>query len=103
MSVVIKGMKMPESCSRCLLMVGTFCDVLETDVDPFYDGANKRHASCPLVGLPEKHGRLIEEPEYFNYGGLATISKYDFRSIAEYFAMQVKAQPTIIEAEGDEE
>ena len=100
MSVLIKDMKMPESCSRCLLMVGTFCDVLEIDVDPFYDGANKRHASCPLVGLPEKHGRLIDE-------------RVAYDKIAEqeggyYMDMDgvdcgLGETPTVIEAEGEDE
>lgn len=95
MSVLIKDMKMPESCSRCLLMVGTFCDVLETDVDPFYDGANKRHASCPLVGLPEKHGRLVDADEM--------IIEWDGCTYDGSVTLLLETRPTVIEAEGDDE
>lgn len=31
----------------------------------------------------------------FDYGGLAKIHPYDFRGIAEYFAKQIDAMPTI--------
>lgn len=113
-SVLIKGMEMPSECEYCGL-----CRYYPENGNVWCNGKNKllkqgwkeahwthldvkRPDWCPLIELPEKHGRLIEEPECFYYGGLATISKYDFRTIAEYFAMQVKAQPTIIEAEGDE-
>lgn len=96
MSVLIKNMKMPESCSRCLLMVGTFCDVLVTDVDPFHDGANKRHASCPLIELPEKHGRLVDADDL--------IADYDRVHVGEPGGARILMENalTIIEAEGDE-
>ena len=60
MSVLIKGMDMPDSCGHCCMMTGTFCDVLNIDVDPYYDGAKHRNVCCPLVELPEKHGDLID-------------------------------------------
>ena len=60
MSVVVQGMDMPDSCRHCCMMTGTFCDVLNIDVDPYYDGAKHRNVCCPLVELPEKHGRLID-------------------------------------------
>ena len=60
MSVLIKCMDMPDSCSHCYMMTGTFCDILNIDVDPFYDGAKHRNVCCPLVELPEKHGDLID-------------------------------------------
>ena len=47
----------------------------------------------------KKHGQLIEKPKYFDYFGTATITPLAFKAIAEYFAVQVKAQPAIIEAE----
>ena len=60
MSVLIKGMDMPDSCSHCCMMTGTFCDILNIDVNPFYDGAKHRDVCCPLSELPEKHGDLID-------------------------------------------
>ena len=142
MSILIKGMKMPDECHGCrwFFFEGTSCthpryylnarcELVESGQDwygkdrrggwvgesithiPGWSGNyNHYHCvefgtradQCPLVELPEKHGRLIEEPTSFSYGGLAYISPLDFRAIAEYFVKQVKAQPTVIEAEGDE-
>lgn len=67
MSVLIKGMKMPKCCNncefhweedvsfeimhQCQLKTGYIDD---TDIHSFPD-------DCPLVELPEKHGRLIDE------------------------------------------
>lgn len=61
MSVLIKGMKMPKSCTECgCEQEGFWCGVLDdyTDTKYFYFD-NKRHPNCPLVSVP-KHGRLID-------------------------------------------
>lgn len=121
MSILVKGMKMPDSCVECLAVIrDTLTDPIDRDsqkVTRIYnyslkpnsieDGwvtfskvCSSRQKWCPLVELPEKHGRLIEEPKYFDYSGLAMIAPLDFKGTAEYFARQVKEQPTIIEAEG---
>ena len=69
MSVLIKGMKMPDCCNNCEFHWGmdvSFeimhkCQVKtgyidEADIYSFpYD--------CPLVELPDKHGRLFDETE----------------------------------------
>ena len=64
MSVLIKGMEMPKCCLLC-----PFC-VPEADeengeiciLSGQYPIVNKdeRNVECPLVELPEKHGRLID-------------------------------------------
>lgn len=79
MSVVVKGMRIPESCTKCIFSYkeesyepkeGTYysvstCkgDVISTN---YYTNENKKYAYsrpdyCPLVEIPEKHGRLIFE------------------------------------------
>ena len=95
MSVLIRGMQMPGSCRKCQVMVGTFCQILNIDVDPFYDGETRRNRKCPLVEIPEKHGRLIDADEMNRlWSGC-------------YFEGSIKplldARPTVIEAEGEEE
>ena len=62
MSVLIRGMQMPRNCMSCPVKVGTFCQILNIDVDPFYDGGTARNAQCPLVDL-ESHGDLIDRAE----------------------------------------
>lgn len=57
MSVIVKGMEMPASCRSC-----DFCD----DEARFCKAAKEfipmvgKPWFCPLVELPEKHGRLID-------------------------------------------
>ena len=60
MSVLIKGMKMPKNCDKCILSssIAMRCDAtkksLVTDTYP------KRPSWCPLVKISEPHGRLID-------------------------------------------
>lgn len=111
MSVLIKGMKMPKTCVECdfchwsnLHQTG-MCDRCNDEpvcADFGTDYKKTRARFCPLVEIPTPHGRMIEEPKQFDYSGLAYIEPLDFRKIAEYFANQVKAQPTVIEAEEEQ-
>ena len=59
MGVYIKGMRMPENCEKCPIREGTFCDIINKDIDRFYSGSIKRDPDCPLVDLG-KHGDLID-------------------------------------------
>ena len=55
MSIVVKGMEIPKNC--------TLCDSIGLNVAigcPVMTGINGRATDCPLVELPEKHGRLID-------------------------------------------
>ena len=119
MSVLVKGMKMPDSCRHCCMMTGTFCDILNIDVDPFYDGEKHRNVCCPLVELPEKHGRLIDVDELIEdlkhdvaidqdfldyYGELTEISRrliQDDKDIKQNTIDLLEHTRGIIEAEGE--
>ena len=66
MSVIIKGMKMPESCDECRIMVfedtncvpELFCGCpIVFQAHP--QGVGYRPGYCPLVPVPP-HGRLID-------------------------------------------
>ena len=62
MSILIKGMKMPKNCLECDIRgydanAGEeYCPI--TNIAALNIGRQK---DCPLVELPEKHGRLIFE------------------------------------------
>ena len=67
MSVLIKGMKMPECCAMCPLCHRCF-DGNETKlacygVAELCDENIDRLNNCPLVEVSEKHGRLFDEAE----------------------------------------
>ena len=57
MNILIKGMEIPKKCLWCPLQYIGFCQVTKTDVN---SDLGKRADDCPLVELPEKHGRLID-------------------------------------------
>lgn len=57
MSILIKGMEMPKNCLWCPLQYIGICQVTKKDVN---SDLGRRADDCPLVELPEKHGRLVE-------------------------------------------
>lgn len=97
MSVLVSGMEMPKSCEECKLKS---YDAKWGDICPFTCVVALnigRQNSCPLVELPEKHGRLIDAD------ALEPDSDYDD---GEYWAIsmtQIENAPTVIEAEGTNE
>ena len=111
MSVIVKGMVMPSECEYC-----GFCRYYHENGNVWCNAKNrllkqrwkephwthldvKRPEWCPLIELPEKHGRLIDE-------------RVAYDKIAEqeggyYMDMDgvdcgLEETPTVIEAEGDE-
>ncbi len=51
MSVILKGMEMPERCGSCFLRVGGCKQRIYME---------QRPKDCPLVEIPTPHGRLID-------------------------------------------
>lgn len=66
MSVLIKGMKMPERCEGCLMYRHNaeydyaYCCISSVNV---LGHGNARLNNCPLVEVPTPHGRLIMRTE----------------------------------------
>lgn len=65
MSVLIKGMQMPEDCFSCPLKEEGFCNI----TNAYAGEINERNSDCSLVELPEHHGRLIDADEVTNKYG----------------------------------
>ena len=98
MSVLIKGMEIPETCDECRFKEGEFdtecygrgivCAVDGSSHEPRYK------SNCKLVEIPTPHGRLIDADALcddltaFYQGEVAA------RSL-------IYRQPTIIDAEGE--
>ena len=127
MSVLIKEMKMPSECRKCFMMdygimTGeTYCKVngktLAESYRPIeFDG---RPDWCPLVELPEKHGRLIDADAFAEYIEGA-IERLQYKYVAINGTLTVadvltaviddlkgntivkyESNPTVIEAEGE--
>lgn len=107
MSVIVKGMEMPNSCASCRMAVcfadtgRAKCYATLSYIDP---ERGKRSYDCPLLPLPEKHGRLIEADslkETLDY----YIREADWGEAANCVLGWVKdefidSEQTIVEAEG---
>lgn len=94
MSVVIPGMEMPKNCWECPCVAsdgyGWFCNL----DDEYRDVCDGRPDWCQLVGLPEKHGRLIDADEI-----CFSMTNGTDQDIAEE---AIRETPTVFEAEGEE-
>lgn len=102
MGIYVKGMTMPKHCFECPCFNDNefgdcFCN-LDDERRDVYVG---RPEWCPLVELPEKHGRLVE------FVDVATTTDEDTgtetvnlgEAFAAYFKMR-ESKP-VIEAEGE--
>ena len=98
MSILIKGMEMPESCWRCCLSqlyekprAMLVCEITHEEVL-----RNKIDGNCPLVPVPP-HGRLIDADKIRYHSG--TWEKgFDWVMQSEIALM-----PTVIPADKDGE
>lgn len=110
MSVLVKGMKMPESCGACKLSVQVSMSrgavmrcrllgvVVRTSIVDPHDVLNQRYPNCPLVALPDKHGRLVDADALIeDVDGDLTDSIAEGRAIEK-----IMEAPTIVEAEDSE-
>ena len=91
MSVLVRGMEMPKTPTAIIVFPDGKTHIFRFSID--------EDEWTESIDVPTHHRRLIEEPELFHYGGLAKISPLDFNGIAKYFFDQIKAMPTIVEAE----
>ena len=66
MSVIVKNMKMPQKCYECDFEYSIYhCPLVHEDTDEVR--STKRLDGCPLVELPEKHGKLIDANDLIDY------------------------------------
>ena len=102
MSVLIKGMEMPEDCRECPLEMfyincgDTRCRATNKFLAKNYNiPFSGRPDWCPLVEVPAPHGRLIDADAL-----LEDVRKNSVSYSADDFAHEwVDVQPTVIEAE----
>ena len=99
MSVLVKGMKMPESCHECVAGYGGFCFVASAESDGICPD-HGRPDDCPLIELPAEHGRLIDALEINEVKWVHTDTAWQRGWNSAIDAILESAQ-TIIEAEVD--
>lgn len=106
MSVLIKGMDMPKTCTMCWF--SPICPVWVKEVSR-YKGYDNRLPNCPLIEVPP-HGRLIDADKLYevislNYKDLD--STEDFMGIGYDHCIAdtlvvIRQASTIIEAEEEQ-
>ena len=100
MSVIVRGMEIPEKCGLCDLFHAEspmHCTVVKGHKTVGAPYGMPRPDWCPLVEVPEKHGRLIDADKLMD-----DIKKNSVSYFADDFAREwVDVQPTVIEAEGE--
>lgn len=117
MSVIVKGMEMPDGCENCLLRYrsqGAYCTdrcyatVAHKNIDPWTFGRTRNGDKpdwCPLRPLPDKHGRLIEADSlketldyYIREAGWDEKTNQVLGWVKDEF---IDSEPTIVKAEGE--
>ena len=98
--ILIRGMEMPKyGCDHCFLRTGNYCGRIEKNEGVVeYARKSERHPDCPLIPLPEGHGRLIDAD--------ALIKEIDDRSMSDsdwWYEDRIDEMPTIVPEEGGDE
>jgi len=110
MSIIVKGMEMPQCCLQCAFFSGQGCKATRI-LFPDWMNVASRPQGCPIRPLPEKHGRLIDiEALNTAFTGLrfnddGTLRHWDDRKNWCLHGSEVENliadAPTIVEAEGE--
>lgn len=98
MSVLIKGMAMPQNCVHCELFHDEgFCIVTGTSIKLW---GESRNTDCPLVELPD-HGDLIDRDALFDDNSWDWFNEWG--STVNRQAQLVADAPAVIPAERSED
>ena len=114
MSILIKGIEMPQCCQDCPLNYDQMeCAVTGTAwwsdsmVLVGFDSEKERLYDCPLIEVPTPHGRLIDADAFVEdltnsadkvWNLLSPVTQQVIRRVCD----DIKKYPTIIEAEGSD-
>jgi hypothetical protein len=110
MSILIKGMEMPEKCGSCDLFhveSPMHCTVVKGHKTVGAPYGMPRPDWCPLVEIPESHGDLIDRDalnigEYEREDDDTGTLEISLGGLLDLY-YKVKDAPTVIEAEGSED
>lgn len=107
MSVIVKGMEMPNACCYCPCSDSAGCAVTgRAMTTEEMAGQLGDIDNCPLRPLPEKHGRLIDADDMERFMSdtvQGDIRQYPYSDTLWDMAFKwIDSRPTIVEAEGDD-
>ena len=108
MSILIKGMKMPNACCDCDLLPEEInwdeqweCPITEKIVHKYVEERKGKLQDCPLVEVPEPHGRLVDA-DFMKELGAKCIAKRCDDGVLLALG-RIDDLPTVIEAEEQEQ
>lgn len=105
MAILINGMEIPEHCMDCPFMVSRDNDdcILQSDAaNESFETWEQMKAGCPLIEVPEPHGRLIDADALRdNNSSVIEINSPDGTILAIDVAI-IDDAPTVIPASEDE-
>lgn len=93
--ILIRGVEMPNSCLDCDVLA--HCKHRDPAHSYYF---SKRPPGCPIIQLPEGHGRLIDGDELQHIIGSFSLAWEYGQGVSDCFAALLSA-PTIIKAEGE--
>ena len=105
MSILIKGMEMPENCDKCRFQsaLRLYCDAMPYNFCGNTDDI-ERPDFCPLIEIPTPHGRLIDAAfEEQHYTSMTTNPTPDVTEQDKHNSLVIvralQMAKTVIEAE----
>ena len=95
MSILIKGVMIPKDCTSCPCFIDEYmyCNTVKRHISVTSD----RPKFCPLVEVPEPHGRLIDADALSK----KAYHRQTLTTVADMIN-DINNAPTVIEAEGEE-
>lgn len=97
MSIIVKGMEIPESCGRCDFNVSSlYCNRTGSEIDRDYE-YSERLSDCPIFELPEKHGDLIDRDTLKEASYEAKNNGFGYAQVVDVW--DIDRASTIFEAE----
>lgn len=103
MSVLVKGMEMPKNCACCDVACRYYLDHVLDGLLAKICHTESRLPDCPLIKVPESHGRLIDA-DALNYTMLYKENWMRGTGVEApaIWRKDIDAAPTIIPAEESE-
>ena len=100
MSIYIEGMEMPRTCYDCKFRKRNGLELVCPVLEKSYKIADTqvlfvREKDCPLIEVPEPHGRLIDADAVILEGG-----PYEYDDWCKWALGQYQDAPTVIPASG---
>ena len=103
MSILIKGMEMPEKCGSCDLFHAEspmHCTVVKGHKTVGAPYGMPRPDWCPLIEIPEPHGDLIDRDALLDM--VRDVNTDYYCEVLGVTVEDIDSVPTVIEAEGSE-